>query len=437
MTDTSGNLIQAHGGNIIRSADSSDSNWYWFGEDKSTGGTFQGVNCYSSPDLTTWTAQGHVLSPISGSNISSSNIVERPKVIYNDKNKEYVMWFHGDTSNYGAAWTGVATSKTVNGPYTWKGNFNPLGQQSRDMTIYKDPSTSIAYLIFATNGNADFEIASLDEDYYNVVKSEYTFKGVFQEAPGVFLIDGTYYLLFSPQDGWTPTDNGYHTAPSMSGPWSATTLLSPKGTYAYLTQNAYDITIKGTQATTYLYLGDHWNAAQLGSSTYAFYPVTYDPSKKSLSLHYTSGWTLDLESGTVADLPFDTISATDSTTPKEQLVDCASTDCPGGKAAKLTPSATKFTFTWPTTGAAGKKVVYIQYTYNGPKNAFKHARARVDGVEVTGWAALETTRGSGFSQRAPLTMEVKGGSEVELEVLDLGSGEEVLVEGVLVYEDTR
>ncbi|KJX95707.1 hypothetical protein TI39_contig1251g00001, partial [Zymoseptoria brevis] len=141
--------------------------------------------------------------------------------------------------------------------------------------------------------------------------------GVFQEAPGVFLIDGTYHLLFSPQDGWTPTDNGCHTAPSMSDPWSETTLLSPRGTYVYLTQNAYDITIDGTQATTYLYLGDHWHAAQLGSSTYAFYPVTYASDKKSLSLHYTSGWTLDLETGTATDLPFDTISAANSTTPKE------------------------------------------------------------------------------------------------------------------------
>jgi hypothetical protein len=406
--------------------------------------------------LQNWENQGPVLTPIPDTNISSSHIVERPKVIYNDKNQEYVMWFHGDTSNYGAAWTGVATSKTINGQYTWRGNFNPFGQESRDMTIYKDPSTGTAYLIFATNGNADFEIASLDEDYYNVAESQYTFKGVFQEAPGVFLIDGVYYLLFSPQDGWTPTDNGvslaslsqssnkslnppfqYHTATSMKGPWTDSTFLSPKGTYAYLTQNAYDIQINGTESEFYLYLGDHWNANQLGSSTYAFYPVSYDASNKSLSLHYTSGWTLDIEKGTYADLPFTTISAPDSTTPADQFVDCASSDCPGGQAANLTSSNPVFSFVWPAEETEGKKVVYIQYTYNGRKNAFKHAAAKVDGVDVTGWAALETSRGTGYSQRAPLTMDLKAGSEVELEIVDFASGEELLVESVLVYEDSR
>jgi hypothetical protein len=311
------------------------------------------------------------------------------------------------------------------------------------MTVYKDPSTSIAYLIFATNNNADFEIASLDDDYYNVAESQYTFKGVYQEAPGVFLIEGTYYLLFSPQDGWTPTDNGYHTAPSMSGPWSDATLLSPKGTYAYLTQNAYDITIEGSEETFYLYLGDHWNANQLGSSTYAFYPVVHDPENGSLSLHYTSGWTLDVEKGTYQDLPYTLIPAANSTTPKSQLVPCASSDCPGGgadgggQAAKITPSTPAFNFTIPEDEPAGKKIVYIQYTYPGPKNAFKHARATVDGIDVEGWAALETSRGSGYSQRAPLTLESRAGSEVEVVVVDLGDGEEVLVEGVLVYEDTR
>jgi membrane carboxypeptidase/penicillin-binding protein PbpC len=34
LTDTSGTLVQAHGGAILRSASSDDDNWYWFGEDK-------------------------------------------------------------------------------------------------------------------------------------------------------------------------------------------------------------------------------------------------------------------------------------------------------------------------------------------------------------------------------------------------------------------
>lgn len=108
---------------------------------------------------------------------------------------------------------GVATSKTIDGQYTWQGSFKPFGNDSRDMTIWKDPDDGAAYLIFATNGNADFEIASLTEDYYNVSEALYTFSDVYWEAPGVFKIEGTFYLLYSRQDGWTPTDDcKFHTA---------------------------------------------------------------------------------------------------------------------------------------------------------------------------------------------------------------------------------
>ena len=58
--------------------------------------SFIGVNCYRSSDFVSWERVGHVLSPQADTNISDTNIVERPKVIYNEKNEEYVMWFHGE-----------------------------------------------------------------------------------------------------------------------------------------------------------------------------------------------------------------------------------------------------------------------------------------------------------------------------------------------------
>lgn len=84
MTDTDCNLIQAHGGAILQGQSGNDSSWYWFGEDKTgetTSGHFIGVNCYTSSDFSTWDYVGSVLSPISGTNISNSSIVERPKVL--------------------------------------------------------------------------------------------------------------------------------------------------------------------------------------------------------------------------------------------------------------------------------------------------------------------------------------------------------------------
>lgn len=377
-----------------------------------------------------WERVGHVLSPQDGTNISDSRIVERPKVIYNDKNSEYVMWFHGDDSSYAAAQVGVATSKTVDGEFSWKGNFKPFGNDSRDMTVWKDPDDGSAYLIYATNGNADFSIASLDDDYYTPNASLHTFEGVFWEAPGVFKIDGVYYLIFSRQDGWTPTDNFYMTSSSMAGPWSEATLLAPQYSYAYLTQNAYDIVIEGSQETTYLYYGDHWSGNELGSSTYSFHPAIHDGSK--LSLHNTGAWTLDLETGVWSDLPYQNISAADSTTEQSTLVACED-GCIGGKAANLT-SSTSFSFTY--SGDSGAKVLGIEYVYNGPKNKFLHAALSVNGSPVDGNALLETSRNTTVAQEAPFPVTLADGDKVSLALLDW-DGNAFLVDGVKVYEDLR
>ncbi|KAF5338437.1 hypothetical protein D9758_012214 [Tetrapyrgos nigripes] len=81
-TDTSGNIIQAHGGGFLKVG----STFYWFGEDKAhNSALFSAVSCYTSSDLVSWTRQNDALSPISGTMISTSNIVERPKVLFNSK----------------------------------------------------------------------------------------------------------------------------------------------------------------------------------------------------------------------------------------------------------------------------------------------------------------------------------------------------------------
>ena len=84
--DTDGRHINAHGGCIVYH----DGTYYWYGEHKadSTNNALVGVMCYSSPDLRRWTNRGAVLKVEpegSGSDIERGCIVERPKVIYNEK----------------------------------------------------------------------------------------------------------------------------------------------------------------------------------------------------------------------------------------------------------------------------------------------------------------------------------------------------------------
>lgn len=84
------------------------------------------------------------------------------------------------------------------------------------MTVWQDPVTHEAYLVFATDNNANLAIATLNDDYTNTTAVVSNFTNVYWEAPGVFRDGNRFYLLTSPQNGWTPTPNKWLSAPSMS-----------------------------------------------------------------------------------------------------------------------------------------------------------------------------------------------------------------------------
>ncbi|PAV22245.1 galactan 1,3-beta-galactosidase [Pyrrhoderma noxium] len=279
---------ETHGAGILKVG----TTFYWFGEDKSLNSAlFHAVSCYSSTDLTNWTRHPNALSPVSGSMISDSNVVERPKVIYNEKNKEYVMWFHSDSSNYGAAMVGVASAATPCGPYNYLGSFKPFGADSRDMGLFQDTDGS-AYLLYASDNNQNFKISALDSNYHNVTSVVSQLNGSTLEAPGIVKRDGVYYLIASHTSGWDPNPNKFFTANSLSGPWSTQADIAPSNTRTYFSQNAYDLPL-GSNA---IYMGDRWRPSLLGSSRYIWYPL--DWSSGSPQIVHADVWSVNLGAGT-------------------------------------------------------------------------------------------------------------------------------------------
>lgn len=107
--------MQAHGGGILQV----NGVFYLIGENKLDGSSFQSINCYSSKDLVSWTFVNKVLTLQTSGDLGPNRVVERPHVIYNDSTKKYVMWMHIDSSSYGEAKAGVATSDTVCGNYQY------------------------------------------------------------------------------------------------------------------------------------------------------------------------------------------------------------------------------------------------------------------------------------------------------------------------------
>ena len=206
--DVDGNPIQAHGGCIIEHKGT----YYWYGEHKGQDNCpgrgrvdVIGVSCYSSRDLVNWKYEGLAL-PADPDNEESmlhpTKVLERPKVLYNEKTKKFVMWFHSDTADYVYAGVGVAVSDGPCGPFTYLGSYQPNRQDCRDMTLFQDVDGT-AYLLHSKDWNKTMNIARLTEDY-TALDGLYVSVLIDQEreAPAVCYHDGMYYMVTSGCTGW-------------------------------------------------------------------------------------------------------------------------------------------------------------------------------------------------------------------------------------------
>ncbi|KAJ2977501.1 hypothetical protein NUW58_g7790 [Xylaria curta] len=213
--------------------------------------------------------------------LGPNRVVERPKVVYNDSTKKYVLYMHIDSSNYGEAKVGVATGDSVCGSYTYRGSFQPLGFQSRDLGLFKDDD-GIGYLLTEDRQNG-LRIEQLSADYLSVSKSTYLWKDSV-EAPAIFKRQGIYYMFGSKLTGWDPNDNVYSTATSPSGPWSAWRTFADAGSKTYTSQTNYVLPF-GDGA---IYMGDRWVSSNLMRSTYVWLPLSFSgttgPARPHLKL---------------------------------------------------------------------------------------------------------------------------------------------------------
>jgi hypothetical protein len=294
--DNNGTLIQAHGGGITKVG----STYYWFGEDKtgeaSGSAFFQNVPCYSSTDLAHWTFVNNVLTKQSSGDLGPNRIIERPKVIYNSTTSQYVMYMHVDNASYGEAKVGVATSSTICGNYTYRGSFQPLGFQSRDMNLFKDDDGS-AYLLSEDRANG-LRIDKLSSDYLSVA-SAVTVLTPNHEAPAMFKSNGRYYLFGSFLTGWNTNDNQYTTATSLAGPWSGWSYFGPPGSNTLNSQTTFVLPVAGSSGTTFVYMGDRWTPSSLGTSPYIWLPMQVNGANVTMSWH--TNWSIDTATGLWGD----------------------------------------------------------------------------------------------------------------------------------------
>ncbi|MBN1608196.1 MAG: family 43 glycosylhydrolase [Polyangiaceae bacterium] len=289
--DTTGKRIEAHGGGFILVGDT----WYWVGEDKShNAGEFKGVDCYASKDLVTWELRNAIITRDTATDLQPSDrIIERPKVVYNKKNDNYVMWLHWEGANYATAEAGVFTCDTVDGDYELVRHFRPNNNMSRDDTLFKDDDDK-AYFLSASNDNADLALYELNADYTDISRQVATlWPGAYREAPALMKTNGRYFMMTSGATGWNPNQQQYATATAIAGPWSSLSNIGDSN--GYDTQTTYILPVQGSSATTYIYMGDRWQDPDLVSSKYIWLPLKVSDSKLTLDKYDT--WQLNLTTG--------------------------------------------------------------------------------------------------------------------------------------------
>ena len=286
--DTDGNPINAHGGGILYH----EGKYYWYGEVKKgktwlvPGQTWEcyrvdagGVSCYVSENLYDWTNLGVALAPEmtdSASDIHFSKVLERPKVVFNEQTRKFVMWLHIDSEDYQYARAGVAISDKPEGPFTFIGSMRPNGQMSRDQTLFKDDDGK-AYHIFSSENNATMHISLLTDDYLQPSGIE---KRIFidrsREAPAMFKRKGKYYLITSGCTGWSPNPAMLASADSILGTW--TELYNPCiGTDSDCTfhaQSTFVLPLPG-KPDDFIFLADRWKKTDLPDSRYVWLPLVF------------------------------------------------------------------------------------------------------------------------------------------------------------------
>ena len=342
--DEDGQPIQAHGGQVSRMPVDDASTYIWVGEDKRSGHTGNCVSVYASEDLYHWRFGGDVLrvppsrealdadpyftalygacTPAEKDEIyavlNPFAVIERPKMLYNEKNDNYVIWFHSDGNTpqndylYDIGMAGVAVSDSPFGPFRLLGrsrlsrcpedqldSYQRSKGEARDLNLFLDEDGT-AYVTYTSENNKTLYISRLNEDFTGLCKDpaeavhgvDYIrlFPGAMREAPVLLRHEGRYYLMSSSTTGWASNQARVWWANEIFGTWhnQGNPCLGSEKNITFDTQSTSIFEAENGQ---WIYYGDRWNNYDLPDSRYVWLPVRFEDGK--LTITWQSAWRWD------------------------------------------------------------------------------------------------------------------------------------------------
>lgn len=275
--DTDGQKIDAHGGGIVQRGDT----FYWVGQSASSSET---PMMYSSTDLLNWKNLGKQASSVTG--------LWRPKIAKPNGS----FWLYGQQDRYVLS---LKSTQMVGGYSTVnKVHLPPSDYSYSDTGMFYDEASTTWYLLTSADHNT-VQINKINSDGTVGARVSALTGGAY-EAPGLFYAGGVYFLIVSGKTGWRANPNKVFTATSLSGPWTGGSDIAPQSEKTYNSQNTFELTIKGSQQTTYIYMGDAWDSKGSTGSNYVWLPMAVSPSAKTATLQYHAMWKVDVSTGVVS-----------------------------------------------------------------------------------------------------------------------------------------
>ncbi len=314
--DTDGNIINASDGGIIYA----DGKYHWYGQAlrdlpysgdgrKNGGVGTVGVVMYESDDLLNWRYEGVILacSDDPESELYAPMRFERPKIIYNEKTKQYVLWCHyvgypgAHGFEVGKGEAGVAVCDKVNGTYRWLGHTRPIDDSGvvRDCTLFKDQDGS-AYFVYDRDIstpedklNRCLHIVKLTDDYLSWTKEYKRIDLAFQrEAPAIVFSDGYYYMITSGLTGWDYNEAKYFRTQDLMGEWEdmGDPCINDTEHTTFCTQTTAIFGVEGLK-NCYIHMAERHNQQSFLHCSYVWLPLQIKPDH-TLSISYLKEWKL-------------------------------------------------------------------------------------------------------------------------------------------------
>ena len=280
-------------------------------------------------------------------------IVERPKMLYNEASRQYVVVYHQDApagdkianwleelkenpdstntgSRYSRASMGFAVSDSPFGPFKlvnvqrmngYPEQFSSKPGMARDMNVFLD-DTDIdqngvpdAYAIYSSEENRKLYISLLNEAYTgpategaedtmelsdgSKIKTFATrvLADDNREAPALFKYDGWYYMITSGTSGWNPNKATYYRSQNIFGPWEGLGDPCEGGSGTTFRSQSTSVIPVDPENGKYIYMGDRWrtegNSSALWYSSYMWVPVEFTEDHK-IRLKNEENWKLEL-----------------------------------------------------------------------------------------------------------------------------------------------